>query len=249
MNNVVQSRAVEPYMEQVEAIGLVKMDILAQGGLAVMRDAKKMITDRGIEVDLKALEPWDDPEVWQMIAAGEARGLDFRSPDVNRVQESFFPGRQRFALDIVAAAGQETGAAALLQQPLLQGGIQIDNIAAAAAPGVPTTGRPYALMTGSSPYTQGLQVSFGVGCHSGLQAKDFPAKAIFVTGRPRSAHKFYWPREHRCALGHIIGFCDCGFQVVDVGRCFLDHVLGRGLVHEEMGRILRRIEYWAPGFD
>jgi DNA-directed DNA polymerase III PolC len=62
-------------MEQVEAIGLVKMDILAQGGLAVMRDTKRMIAARGIEVDLKGLEPWDHPEVWQMIAAGEARGV------------------------------------------------------------------------------------------------------------------------------------------------------------------------------
>jgi DNA-directed DNA polymerase III PolC len=62
-------------MEQVEAIGLIKIDILAQGGLAVMRDAKKMLAARGIEVDLNALEPWDDPEVWQMIAAGEARGV------------------------------------------------------------------------------------------------------------------------------------------------------------------------------
>jgi DNA-directed DNA polymerase III PolC len=62
-------------MEQVEAIGLIKMDILAQGGLAVMRDAKRMIAARGIEVDLKGLEPWDHPEVWQMIAAGEARGV------------------------------------------------------------------------------------------------------------------------------------------------------------------------------
>jgi DNA polymerase III alpha subunit len=49
-------------MEQVEAIGLVKMEILAQGGLAVMRDAR-MIAARGIEVDLKGLEPWDDPKV------------------------------------------------------------------------------------------------------------------------------------------------------------------------------------------
>ena len=34
-----------------------------------------MIAARGIEVDLKGLEPWDDPEIWQMIAAGEARGV------------------------------------------------------------------------------------------------------------------------------------------------------------------------------
>lgn len=62
-------------MEQVEAIGLVKMDILAQGGLAVMRDARAMLAARGIDADLKNLEPWDDPMVWRMIAAGEARGV------------------------------------------------------------------------------------------------------------------------------------------------------------------------------
>jgi DNA-directed DNA polymerase III PolC len=62
-------------MDQVEAIGLIKMDILAQGGLAVMRDAKRMLADRGVEIDLASLEPWDDPNVWGMIVAGEARGV------------------------------------------------------------------------------------------------------------------------------------------------------------------------------
>ncbi len=62
-------------MEQVEAIGLIKMDILAQGGLAVMRDTREMLADRGISVDLKALEPWEDPEVWKMISAGDGRGV------------------------------------------------------------------------------------------------------------------------------------------------------------------------------
>ncbi len=62
-------------MDSVEAIGLVKMDILAQGGLAVMRDTKARLRARGIAVDLKALEPWDDAEVWRMIASGNARGV------------------------------------------------------------------------------------------------------------------------------------------------------------------------------
>jgi DNA polymerase III alpha subunit/nucleotidyltransferase/DNA polymerase involved in DNA repair len=39
-------------MDAVEVLGLVKMDILAQGGLAAMRDVKKMLADRGIEIDL-----------------------------------------------------------------------------------------------------------------------------------------------------------------------------------------------------
>ncbi|MEO6183470.1 MAG: DNA polymerase III subunit alpha, partial [Verrucomicrobiota bacterium] len=61
-------------MESVESVGLVKMDILAQGGLAVMRDTQALLRDRGIEVDLSALEP-NDPEVWEMISLGGARGV------------------------------------------------------------------------------------------------------------------------------------------------------------------------------
>ena len=67
-------------MDAVEAVGLVKMDILAQGGLAAMRDVKAMLAERGIEIDLErcvardatqgkscsadpqAIEPWQDPE-------------------------------------------------------------------------------------------------------------------------------------------------------------------------------------------
>jgi error-prone DNA polymerase len=80
-------------MDAVEAIGLVKMDILAQGGLAAMRDVKAMLGGRGIEVDLErcvardktdgrlllgnpqAPEPWQNPEVWEMIASGGARAV------------------------------------------------------------------------------------------------------------------------------------------------------------------------------
>ncbi len=79
-------------MDAVEAIGLVKMDILAQGGLAAMRDVKTMLRERGIEIDLElcvardregkvthgdpsAEEPWEDPEVWEMISSGGARAV------------------------------------------------------------------------------------------------------------------------------------------------------------------------------
>jgi len=56
-------------------VGLVKLDVLAQAGLAVMRDAKAMIAERGVSVDLEGLEPWTEPAVWQMIATGNARGV------------------------------------------------------------------------------------------------------------------------------------------------------------------------------
>lgn len=62
-------------MDAVEAVGLVKMDILAQGGLAAMRDAKESLLRRGVTVDLKSLEPWQDTEVWKMIASGGGRAV------------------------------------------------------------------------------------------------------------------------------------------------------------------------------
>ncbi|HOC54376.1 MAG TPA: DNA polymerase IV [Verrucomicrobiota bacterium] len=72
-------------MESVEALGLVKMDILAQGGLAVMRDVKLSVQSSRFKVqgsklpsppiNLGALEPWDDPRVWEVIASGQARAV------------------------------------------------------------------------------------------------------------------------------------------------------------------------------
>ncbi len=62
-------------MDCVESIGLVKMDILAQGGLAVMRDARESLHRRDITVDFATLEPWEDAAVWEMIAGGGARAV------------------------------------------------------------------------------------------------------------------------------------------------------------------------------
>ncbi|MBE2181535.1 MAG: PHP domain-containing protein, partial [Chthoniobacterales bacterium] len=60
-------------MDGVEAMGLVKLDILAQGGLSVLRDTRAALRARGIEPPQPGT--WDDPNVWRMIAAGEARGV------------------------------------------------------------------------------------------------------------------------------------------------------------------------------
>ena len=66
-------------MDSVEAIGLIKMDILAQGGLAVMRDVKAMAEAAprpgAPPIDLEGLEPWTDPQVWALIADGNARAV------------------------------------------------------------------------------------------------------------------------------------------------------------------------------
>jgi error-prone DNA polymerase len=67
-------------MDAVEVIGLVKIDVLAQGGLAAMRDVKASLAQRGITVDLNALEPWQDPQVWDMISGGARAVHHIESP-------------------------------------------------------------------------------------------------------------------------------------------------------------------------
>ena len=62
-------------MDAVEVIGLVKVDVLAQGGLAVMRDVKTSLAKRAVSVDLNSLEPWQDPQVWEMISGGGGRAV------------------------------------------------------------------------------------------------------------------------------------------------------------------------------
>ena len=62
-------------MDAVEAVGLVKMDILAQGGLAVIRDALALLSEQCLTPDLENLAPWDDTAIWEMIASGNARGV------------------------------------------------------------------------------------------------------------------------------------------------------------------------------
>jgi DNA-directed DNA polymerase III PolC len=62
-------------MDAVEALGFVKIDLLGQAGLSVLRDVKRILRDRhGITVDLEKI-PWDDAATWEMIASGGARGV------------------------------------------------------------------------------------------------------------------------------------------------------------------------------
>ena len=62
-------------MDAVEEVGLVKLDILAQGGLSVLRDARRTLAARGISVAFDNRGPWEDPAVWDLIATGRARGV------------------------------------------------------------------------------------------------------------------------------------------------------------------------------
>lgn len=62
-------------MGTLEKLGLLKMDFLGLRTLTVIRDAVKMIEDRGIEVpDLDRMD-FDDEGVYQLISAGDTYGI------------------------------------------------------------------------------------------------------------------------------------------------------------------------------
>ncbi|HQP99087.1 MAG TPA: DNA polymerase III subunit alpha [bacterium] len=61
-------------MEPVEELGLVKIDLLGQAGLTVISETIDTIRrQHGIEINPYEI-PEDDPETWDLIASGQARG-------------------------------------------------------------------------------------------------------------------------------------------------------------------------------
>lgn len=66
-------------MNAAERLGLVKLDILAQGGLAVLRDARESVAARAPEIKTPAtaddLKPWNDDTIWDMVSRGDTRGI------------------------------------------------------------------------------------------------------------------------------------------------------------------------------
>jgi error-prone DNA polymerase len=62
-------------MDDVEDLGLLKMDLLGQAGLAVLRESRENLREnRSLEIDLQSACNWDDQAAWETIATGQARG-------------------------------------------------------------------------------------------------------------------------------------------------------------------------------
>jgi DNA-directed DNA polymerase III PolC len=62
-------------MDAVEDLGMVKIDLLGQAGLSVLRDVLQRVAERyGERICLETL-PWEDARTWEMIATGGARGI------------------------------------------------------------------------------------------------------------------------------------------------------------------------------
>jgi DNA polymerase-3 subunit alpha len=61
-------------MKYVEAAGLVKFDFLGLKTLSVLKEAKRLLAEEGVEVDFDALG-WDDPAVYELLQRGDTVGV------------------------------------------------------------------------------------------------------------------------------------------------------------------------------
>jgi DNA polymerase-3 subunit alpha len=61
-------------MKYVEAAGLVKFDFLGLKTLSVLKEARRLLADQGVEVDFDAL-PWDDSAVYDLLQRGDTVGV------------------------------------------------------------------------------------------------------------------------------------------------------------------------------
>ncbi len=79
-------------MQDIEAIGLLKMDLLGLRNLTVIRDALELIlNDLGEKVDVDAV-PLDDPATFELFQAGNTDGVfQFESQGMKELLRSFKP--------------------------------------------------------------------------------------------------------------------------------------------------------------
>jgi len=63
-------------MDDVEELGLLKMDLLGQAGLSVLRETRDNLREnRGLDIDPHQTCDWQDTQTWNTIATGDARGV------------------------------------------------------------------------------------------------------------------------------------------------------------------------------
>lgn len=72
-------------MTAIEELGLLKMDFLGLRNLSVIENAEKLIRQQEPGFSMEHI-PWDDPQVFQMLAAGESVGVfQFESGGMTRL--------------------------------------------------------------------------------------------------------------------------------------------------------------------
>jgi error-prone DNA polymerase len=82
-------RIIQWEKDQAEAAGLVKIDLLGNRSLAVIRDTLGAIrANTGQTISYAQLNPLDDPATWRLIARGETMGVFYvESPAMRQLQQ------------------------------------------------------------------------------------------------------------------------------------------------------------------
>ncbi len=82
--------------DDAEKAGFVKIDLLGNRSLAVVRDAIANLRENGIEIESSAWRPADDPETQALLARGQSMGVFYvESPAMRQLQKK--TGRGDFA--------------------------------------------------------------------------------------------------------------------------------------------------------
>lgn len=78
-------------MKSVEEIGLLKMDFLGLRTLTVLKDAVRMLAERGTHLDLRTI-PLNDSKTFELLARGETVGVfQFESPGMREYLRKLKP--------------------------------------------------------------------------------------------------------------------------------------------------------------
>jgi DNA polymerase-3 subunit alpha len=90
-------------MEQLEAIGLLKVDFLGLSTLTVMRLACDLIRRRhGLSFDLDTI-PLDDPQIYELLSSGDVSGVfQVESTGFRRVLKDMKPSRYEHIVAVLA---------------------------------------------------------------------------------------------------------------------------------------------------
>ncbi|HHS97502.1 MAG TPA: DNA polymerase III subunit alpha, partial [Chloroflexi bacterium] len=90
-------------MEDLEAIGLLKVDFLGLSTLTVMRRACELIRQRhGVELDLYSI-PLDDPAIYRLLSSGDVMGVfQVEGAGFRRVLREMRPSRYEHIVAVLA---------------------------------------------------------------------------------------------------------------------------------------------------
>jgi len=102
-NGLALSAVTQWPMEQLEAIGLLKVDFLGLSTLTVMRKACDLIRERhGVSLDLESI-PLDDPAIYSLLSSGDVSGVfQVEGTGFRRVLRDMRPSRYEHIVAVVA---------------------------------------------------------------------------------------------------------------------------------------------------